>query len=476
MTVRVRLAPSPTGKLHIGTARTALFNWLFAKKNKGKFLLRIEDTDKKRSKKEHLDNILDGLRWLGIQWDEEPVIQSLHIKEHQKAIKFLLSEGLAYRCFASEEELQEMRDSQVKQGLPPKYDNRSRGLTQDEAQRYVSEGRSSVIRFRINDSESIRWNDLIRGEMNWSGKDLGGDMVISRPAKGMQIGDPLYNLVVVVDDSAMNITHVIRGEDHISNTAKQLLLYRALQLKEPFFAHTPLILNQEGKKLSKRDDVTSICDFQTMGYTSHALTNYMALLGWSIPEGNSERFKIEEIFDLFSLEKINKSGAKFDWEKLNWLNSQVIHEWPEDYLYKEIKSFWENEGWAIPHEKWGLELSKLLAPSLVTLRDGIDQAKSFFEEPIPDKNAAEHLKNDNSIEILNFIINQLRHSEWDGTDKSIAEELIKKTVSQTKSKKGIIMKTLRSALLGKIQGPDLIITWSLLAQISEDLPRFNKYI
>ena len=289
--VRVRLAPSPTGTLHIGTARTAVFNWLYAKHEQGAFVLRIEDTDKERSKPEYTQNILEGLQWLGINWDEEPVIQSERVAQHREAIQTLLDRGLAYRCYASETELTAMRDAQKAANQAPRYDNRHRTLTPEQEQAFQAEGREAVIRFRIDDAAEIRWNDLVRGAMSWRGSDLGGDMVIARRAPADQIGDPLYNLVVVVDDAAMDITHVIRGEDHIANTAKQLLLYEALGLPLPTFAHAPLILNAEGRKLSKRDGVTSINDFRAMGYTPDAIANYMTLLGWSVPEGMEERFR-----------------------------------------------------------------------------------------------------------------------------------------------------------------------------------------
>ena len=247
MTVRVRLAPSPTGTLHIGTARTAVFNWLFARHQNGKFLLRIEDTDKERSKPEFTQNILDGLHWLGLDWDEEPVIQSERIEAHRLAISQLLDQGLAYRCYASEQELDAMREAQRASGKPPRYDNRHRHLSAEQEEAYRAEGREAVIRFRIDDEATIAWTDMVRGPMQWRGADLGGDMVIARRAPANTIGDPLYNLVVVVDDAAMAISHVIRGEDHIANTAKQLLLYAGLALTCPTFAHTPLILNPEGR-------------------------------------------------------------------------------------------------------------------------------------------------------------------------------------------------------------------------------------
>ena len=270
MEKRLRLAPSPTGLFHIGTARTALFNWLYAQKIGGKFLIRIEDTDSLRSKSEYTANILEGLKWLGLKWDEEPVNQSERISIHKNYIKKLLKSGAAYRCFTTEDEISELREEQKKKGLPPKHDNRHRNLSKEEIETFISKGRTSVIRFKIDEKIKITWVDQIRGEIKWQGKDLGGDLVLSRRALGYEIGDPLYNLAVVVDDNFMNITHVVRGEDHISNTAKQILIYEALDFKLPTFSHTPLILNDAGKKLSKRDCVTSIDEFKDMGYLPEA--------------------------------------------------------------------------------------------------------------------------------------------------------------------------------------------------------------
>jgi glutamyl-tRNA synthetase len=343
--VRVRLAPSPTGTLHIGTARTAVFNWLFARRHGGQFLLRIEDTDRERSKPEFTADILEGLRWLGLTWDGEPVIQSALIAEHRAAIERLLASGHAYRCYASEDELTAMREEQAARNLPPRYDNRHRELSPEQERAYTAEGRQATVRFRIDDNATITWTDLVRGEMRWAGADLGGDMVIARRAPADRIGDPLYNLVVVVDDAAMAISHVIRGEDHIANTAKQILLYEALGLPLPAFAHTPLILNQEGRKLSKRDGVTSISDFQALGYTPEALTNYMTLLGWSPPEGMGERFTLAEAAAMFGFERVNRAGARFDWEKLNWLNAQVLHGLSPPELLDQLRPLWAAKGW-----------------------------------------------------------------------------------------------------------------------------------
>ena len=357
MEKRLRLAPSPTGLFHIGTARTALFNYLYSQKIGGKFLIRIEDTDFLRSKSEYTKNILEGLKWLGLKWDEEPIKQSDRISIHKSYIKKLLECGAAYRCFTTEDEISELREEQKKKGLPPKHDNRHRNLSKEEIKTLISQGRTSVIRFKIDEKIEIKWFDQIRGEIKWQGKDLGGDLVLSRRAKGYEIGDPLYNLAVVVDDNFMNITHVVRGEDHISNTAKQILIYKALNFNLPTFSHTPLILNSEGKKLSKRDCVTSIDEFREMGYLPEALSNYMAFLGWSPKSADREILSLDEISKIFDLSDINKAGAKFSWEKLNWINSQYIKNMESIKLSKIMKKYWDENNWEPPSQEWAYKLA-----------------------------------------------------------------------------------------------------------------------
>ena len=473
--VRVRLAPSPTGTLHIGTARTAVFNWLFARNQKGSFLVRIEDTDKERSKPEFTRNILEGLQWLGIDWDEEPVIQSERVEQHRAAIHTLLERGLAYRCYASEQELDAMREAQKAANQAPRYDNRHRHLTPEQEAAFQREGREAVIRFRIDDAAEIRWTDLVRGPMSWRGADLGGDMVIARRAAADQIGDPLYNLVVVVDDAAMAITHAIRGEDHIANTAKQLLLYQALGLPLPTFAHAPLILNAEGRKLSKRDGVTSINDFRAMGYTAEAIGNYMTLLGWSVPEGMEERFTLPEAVEVFSFERVNKAGARFDWDKLNWLNAQVLHELSSESLLSCLQPLWEQRGWQLPASAaWGLDLCSLLGPSLTLMQDGVDQARPFFERPALEADAQKQLAVEGAATAIQALVEALQSSSWSGDDQARGQALLADAAKTAGVKKGVIMKSLRAALLGRLQGPDLLTTWSLLARIGEDLPRLER--
>ena len=490
--IRVRLAPSPTGTLHIGTARTAVFNWLFAHHHGGQFLLRVEDTDKERSKPEYTANILEGLQWLGLAWDGEPVIQSERVELHRAAIQQLLDTGHAYRCYSSEAELTAMREQQAASKQAPRYDNRHRDLPPDQEQAFIAEGREAVIRFRIDDSRTITWTDLVRGEMRWSGADLGGDMVIARRAPADQIGAPLYNLVVVVDDAAMAISHVIRGEDHIANTAKQLLLYEALGQPAPIFAHTPLILNKEGKKLSKRDGVTSISDFRAMGYTAGALANYMTLLGWSPPEGMGERFSLAEAAQVFGFERVNRAGARFDWDKLNWLNGQVLREQGAETLREQLLPLWSARGWAVlPQEAdqaqggadansvhadpaWQLELIELLAPSLTLLADGVDQAVPFFTTPAINEAAQAQLCAEGARPALAALATALEARDPDTPlQADQAQALLGEAANAAGVKKGVIMKSLRAALLGSLQGPDLLITWLLLLRSGDALHRIR---
>jgi len=479
--VRVRLAPSPTGTLHIGTARTAVFNWLFARRHGGQFLLRIEDTDKERSKPEFTANILEGLQWLGLGWDGEPVIQSARIEAHRAAIQQLLDSGHAYRCYASDTELAAMREAQAAAKQAPRYDNRHRHLSPEQQQAYIAEGREAVVRFKIDDDAVITWTDLVRGPMRWSGADLGGDMVIARRAPADAIGDPLYNLVVVVDDAAMAISHVIRGEDHIANTAKQLLLYEALGAAAPVFAHTPLILNAEGKKLSKRDGVTSVSDFKAMGYAAEALANYMTLLGWSPPEGMGERFTLAEAAAVFDFERVNKAGARFDWDKLNWLNGQVLHALPAATLRDQLAPLWAARGWGsaagspTADQAWQHDLTTLLGPSLSLLADGVEQAQPFFETPELNEAAQNQLEVEGARTALAALAAGLeQRGAATPLEAEAAQALLAEATTAAGIKKGVLMKSMRAALLGSLQGPDLLETWLLLHRSGDDLTRIQR--
>jgi glutamyl-tRNA synthetase len=460
--------------LHIGTARTAVFNYLFAHHQGGKFILRIEDTDLERSRLEYTDNILQGLSWLGLNWDEGPFFQSQRLELYQLAVKKLLDQGLAYRCYTTTEELEALRELQKGRNEAPRYDNRHRDLTQEQEAEFVKQGRSYVIRFKIDDQRQILWNDLVRGEVSWRGSDLGGDMVIAR-ASDNGIGQPLYNFVVVVDDIDMEITHVIRGEDHIANTAKQILLYEALGAKIPEFAHTPLILNQEGRKLSKRDGVTSISDFQKMGFTAPALVNYMTLLGWSAPDSTQEIFTLEEAAREFSFDRVNKAGAKFDWDKLDWINSQYIHNMPIGKLTDLLIPFWQDAGYSLTDGRdrpWLEQLVSLIAPSLTRLIDALPMTKIFFTNGVElTEEGRQQLEQEGVKALLKAILVALDINTVTG---DTAQNILKQVVKEQGVKKGLVMRSLRAALTGDVHGPDLIESWVLLNRIGLDKPRLSQ--
>ncbi|MBF2058547.1 MAG: glutamate--tRNA ligase [Cyanobacterium sp. T60_A2020_053] len=473
MSVRVRIAPSPTGNLHIGTARTAVFNWLFAHNQGGKFILRVEDTDMERSKAEYTDNITSGLQWLGLVWDEGPFFQTQRMDLYTQAIKKLLAGGYAYRCYCTPEELEEMREKQKVNNQAPRYDNRHRNLTPAQISEFEAQGRKAVIRFKIDDSRVITWHDMVRGKVTWQGSDLGGDMVIARTAQGDQVGQPLYNLAVVVDDIDMNISHVIRGEDHIANTAKQILLYEALSAPVPIFAHTPLILNSEGKKLSKRDGVTSIDDFRSMGFVAPALVNYMTLLGWTSPDGE-EIFTLTEASTKFSLERVNKAGAKFDWDKLDWLNSQYLHQMSAEDLLPDLLCQWEGAGYQFnlhTDKDWLLSLTTLITPTLTRLTDAVKEASLFFATDVNLSAEAEEFLNQEGIkEVLQKVVANLPED----LNSENANDLIKQITKDLKVKKGLVMRSLRVGLTGELHGPDLVQTLVLLHQKNIALSRLNN--
>ncbi|KJH72524.1 glutamate--tRNA ligase [Aliterella atlantica] len=475
MTVRVRIAPSPTGNLHIGTARTAVFNWLYARHHGGTFILRIEDTDTERSRDEYTQNIFAGLQWLGLSWDEGPFYQSKRLDLYKQGVKTLLDKGLAYYCYTSEAELEEMRERQKARGEAPRYDNRHRNLTPEQQAAFRAEGRRPVIRFKIEDDREIVWNDLVRGQMSWRGSDLGGDMVIARAAEN-DIGQALYNFAVVIDDLDMKITHVIRGEDHIANTAKQILLYEAFGAQVPQFAHTPLILNIEGKKLSKRDGVTSIFDFKDMGFVPEAMVNYMTLLGWSPPDSTQEIFDLATAAQQFSFERVNKAGAKFDWAKLDWLNSQYLHKMPVDKLTDLLIPYWQKAGYefdATRDRAWLEEITSLIGPSLTRLPDAVEISKLFFTKTLQySEEATTQLQQEGASTVLQGILAGLDNTA--DLSAVTTQEIIKQVIKEQNVKKGLVMRSLRAALTGDMHGPDLIQSWLILHQLGLDKPRLQQ--
>ena len=333
---RVRFAPSPTGYLHVGGARTALFNWLYARHSGGTMVLRIEDTDRERSTESHTKVILDGLTWLGITWDEGPFFQGEYGPRHKGDAERLVAEGKAYRCYCTKAELDAQRAAAETAGTAFRYDRRCFRLPPDEIQRRMNAGEPYTIRFLLQDEE-IAWEDAVHGRIAFQGRDL-DDFVILRSD-----GSAIYNLAVVSDDIAMTISHVIRGDDHISNTPKQIALYRALGYDPPVFAHVPMILGNDGKKLSKRHGATAVGDYQDRGILPAAMRNFLALLGWS-PGGDREIVPEEEMIRLFTLESIQKKAAVFDTTKLEWMNGQYLSALPAAELLPPVHRELERMG------------------------------------------------------------------------------------------------------------------------------------
>ncbi|MEM9805739.1 MAG: glutamate--tRNA ligase, partial [Cyanobacteria bacterium P01_D01_bin.56] len=423
-------------------------------------------------------NIMEGLQWLGLNWDEEPVYQTQRMGLYQPKIQELLDKGLAYRAYETSEELNEMREKQKARSEAPRYNNQHRNLTPEQIAAFEAEGRQAVIRFKIDDGRDISWHDMVRGPVHWKGRDLGGDMVIARASSSTEIGQPLYNFVVVVDDADMGITHVIRGEDHVGNTPKQILLYEAMGMPVPQFAHTPLILNEKGAKLSKRDGVTSISDFQAMGFTAEGLANYMTLLGWSAPDAQ-ELFTLDEAAKLFSFDRVNKAGAKFDWDKLDWINSQYLHgKSPEDLLEMMVP-YLQDAGYEfdiVTDRDWLLKLATLAGPSLTRLKDCVELSRFFFSPTMAFADAAaDQLKKDGVADAMQAVLDALKE-QGSLAEPSDAKGLINKVTKALGVKKGLIMRSLRAALMGDMQGPDLVESWAILNRRGFDQGRLEAAI
>ncbi len=383
--IRVRIAPSPTGPIHVGTARTALFNYLFAKKNNGRFILRIEDTDKERSEQKWTDEIIEQLEWLGIQWDEGPDIggefgpykQSQRLDIYEKYLKKLLEEDKAYYCFCTEEELENKRQEQMSRGLAPKYDGKCAHLPQEVIKKNLEEKKSSVIRFRIK-NKKIKFNDLIRGEVEFN-SELLGDVVIAK-----DFSSPLYHFAVVVDDFLMQISHIIRGEEHLSNTPRQILLIQALGFDQPEYAHLPLMLNTDRSKLSKRQGDVALADYHEQGYLPEALVNFMVLLGWN-PGTEKEVFTLAQLVKEFSIEKVQKAGAVFNIQRLDFLNGLYIREKSIDKLTELCVPYLKEAGLLVQGQVSQNKLQEIVEVSktrMKKLSNIVDLSDFFFQNKL----------------------------------------------------------------------------------------------
>ncbi|MFA5099136.1 MAG: glutamate--tRNA ligase [Candidatus Paceibacterota bacterium] len=371
--VRTRFAPSPTGFLHIGSARTVLFNWLFTRQNNGKFILRIEDTDLERSTADFEKDIIDGIKWLGLDWDEGPYRQTERINIYEKYLNKLLEEEKAYYCFCSKEDLEADRQAMLSQGMAPKYGGRCRNIKKEEAEKRVNAGEPAVIRFRVPETE-VEFTDMIKGKINFDASLL-GDIIIAKDLR-----TPLFNFSNAVDDAEMKITHVIRGEDHISNTPKQILIQKALGFETPHYAHLPLILTPDRKKMSKRYLETALIDYVKDGYLKEAIINFLAFLGWH-PKEDKEILEIGELVKEFDLKRVQKAGAVFNLEKLEWLNGQYIKALSPEELAERMRDFIPGS-WHIGANKEILIKALLLERERIKkLSDFKESANFFFELP-----------------------------------------------------------------------------------------------
>ena len=439
MSVRVRFAPSPTGNLHIGGARTALFNYLFARHHGGKFILRIEDTDTARSKKEYEENILQSLKWLKMDWDEF-YRQSERMGIYSEHLERLKSAGKVYKCFCTKAELDEKRRKCDLMKKPYKYDGKCSKLNAEEIKRLEAEGREHVIRFRIEPGTTVI-NDLVRGAISFDNKDL-DDFVLTRSD-----GVPTYNFCVVIDDALMDITHIIRGEDHISNTPRQLQIYKALGFKEPFFAHIPLIIGADKAKMSKRDGGVAVTDYSGAGYLPEAAVNFLALLGCSY--GSDEQvYSLKALTEKFSVEHINKSPAVFDLNKLEWLNGFYIRQKTDEELAELVTPYLAAKG-ITPDKTKLAAVIKLEKERLKKLGDIVENAGFFFTDHIEyDKDAYEKFfKNAGVLALLGEYEHELRHIAF---DKASLEAFTRGFIEKKGLKLKDIVHPARLALTGKL--------------------------
>ena len=432
MTVRVRFAPSPTGHLHVGGARTAIFNWLFVKRHNGTFVLRIEDTDQARSTRASEQMVLDDLRWLGLQWDEGPFRQSERANLYHDAARALITRGIAYRCYCTEEELEEKRKTAEAAGRPPHYDLKCWHNRRDDDAPHA-------IRFHVPDDGDVTINDLIRGEVTWKKESL-GDFILVRTDKL-----PTYNFAVVVDDHDMRITHVIRAEEHLTNTHRQVLIYRAFGWDVPQFAHVSLILGQDRTKLSKRHGATSVSAYAGDGYLADAMVNYLTMLGWSAPDGR-DIFDRAYAIEHFSLDRVNSAPAVFDPAKFEWVNGQYIHAMPAAELRPLVAPFFD-----APWIEQGIDVVKTNVQRLTQFKDALTFVTDYTP-PDVDRAFAE------------AVVNALRKTS---DFKTLTDDL--KAATGMKGKN--LFHPLRLILTGMESGPELARALPLLQHAIEVDPR-----
>lgn len=469
--VRVRFAPSPTGNLHLGTLRTALFSWLYARHHQGVFVLRIEDTDLQRSESHYEHSIFEGLSWLGLDIEEGPDLGGAYapyrqseraaLGIYQAAADQLLEKKLAYYCFCTTEELAADRALAEAEGRPYVYSRKALELSEEDIAAKLAAGEPYVIRFKMPAHETVTFHDVIRGDISF---ELGliSDFVLLKSD-----GTPSYNFACAVDDAAMEITHVIRGEDHISNTPKQLVLYEALGAKVPLFAHLPMILGPDKSKLSKRHGATSVTEYREAGYLSDALFNYMALLGWSSPDAR-EIMTREEIMALFTLERVSKSGAVFDVVKLKWMNGQYIRKLDKSALWDAVKPFISEATLAALSARYSTDVCKDV---VFSVRDNLDvltdieQYVSVYIETSADykEKVAALVFSESDRQVLAFFLEHLRALPG-ALSPADVDRILELILAQTGFGKGKVFKPIRLACTGYPSGPHLPELLSILGK------------
>lgn len=469
LVVRLRFAPSPTGNLHIGTLRTALFNWLYAKAQKGVFILRIEDTDLQRSKSEYEDNIVEGLKWLGMSYEEGPAVggeygpyrQKERIVSgiYKKALDELLDKGYAYYCFCTESELNEEREAAKKANKPYVYSRKCYGLSKNEVAEKLKQNLAYTIRFKMPD-EDILFQDIIRNDINFDCR-LVSDFVIMKSD-----GSPSYNFACVVDDIDMKITHVVRGEDHISNMPKQLALFAAFGAMPPQYAHMPMILGADRSKLSKRHGATSVTEYRDQGFLPDAFINYLSLLGWS-PKDEQELLSVSEIIEQFSLERISKAGAIFDVKKLTWMNGQYIRKMNKDTYFQFVWPFVDQDLKANLEENYSIESLKNL---LFSVRDNLDLVSEIStyikvyvdSDDVFREKVASFDFSDSDLQVIRLFYNYLKNVESLSVDS--VEYGLTSILEQTGFGKGKVFRPLRIACTGEKSGPHVAEILSILGK------------
>ena len=466
--IRVRYAPSPTGLLHIGNARTALFNYLYARRHGGTFIIRIEDTDRKRHVEDGERSQLENLRWLGMDWDESPEThenyrQSERLDLYQKYIDQLLAEGKAYKSYVTEEELATERERQEAAGETPRYINEYLGMSEEEKAAYIAEREAAgiipTVRLAVNESGIYKWHDMVKGDIEFEGGNIGGDWVIQK-----KDGYPTYNFAVVIDDHDMQISHVIRGDDHIANTPKQLMVYEALGWEAPEFGHMTLIINSEtGKKLSKRDTNTLqfIEDYRKKGYLPEAVFNFIALLGWN-PGGEDEIFSREELIKLFDENRLSKSPAAFDQKKLDWMSNDYIKNADLETIFEMAKPFLEEAGRLTDKAEKLVELYK---PQMKSVDEIIPLTDLFFSD-FPELTEAE--REVMAGETVPTVLEAFKTKLEAMTDDEFVTENIFPQIKAVQKETGIKGKNLfmpiRIAVSGEMHGPELPDTIFLLGR------------